>query len=292
MWTPASRGPRPAAISTFPSVPARTSPSLGDDPLHHRKRKVLPDYVVHYTNASFIVGPDFISRTGSSPVTTRKNGNTARNTGSSRRTAGASRRGTDPDPSPLRLPASEGTLFPLHPGQASSITGVSKENLLRVYEAYSATGVPDKAGTECYALVGRTHTTGSQNIRTMSIIQLLLGNMGICGGGINALRGEPNVQGSTDHAILYNHPARISENAAASLDTLDKYLEKSLPNPTTPSRPTTIRTTRSSSSAFSRPSSTTRERRKTVSVTPGSPSSTTAPPIPSCTSSTRCTTAR
>ena len=88
--------------------------------------------------------------------------------------------------------------------KVSSITGVSKENLLKVYKEYGATGAKDKAGTECYALGWTHHTVGSQNIRAMSIIQLLLGNMGIAGGGINALRGEPNVQGSTDHAILYN----------------------------------------------------------------------------------------
>ena len=44
------------------------------------------------------------------------------------------------------------------------------------------------------------HTVGVQNIRCSTLVQLLLGNIGVAGGGINALRGEPNVQGSTDHA--------------------------------------------------------------------------------------------
>ena len=35
-------------------------------------------------------------------------------------------------------------------------------------------------------------------------LQLLLGNMGIAGGGVNALRGESNVQGSTDHGLLFH----------------------------------------------------------------------------------------
>ena len=48
------------------------------------------------------------------------------------------------------------------------------------------------------------HTIGTQNIRAMTIIQLLLGNMGMAGGGINALRGESNVQGSTDQGLLFN----------------------------------------------------------------------------------------
>src|SRR5665647_469414 len=109
--------------------------------------------------------------------------------------------------------------------KVSSITGVSKENLLKVYKEYGATGAPDKAGTECYALGWTHHTTGSQIIRAMSIIQLLLGNMGVCGGG-NALRGEPNVQGSTDHAILYNILPGYLKMPTGSIDTLAKYNEK------------------------------------------------------------------
>jgi formate dehydrogenase major subunit len=110
--------------------------------------------------------------------------------------------------------------------KVSSVTGVSKETLLRVYKDYSATGAKDKAGTECYALGWTHHTVGSQNIRTMSIIQLLLGNMGVCGGGINALRGEPNVQGSTDHAILYNILPGYLKMPSGPVDTLAKYIEK------------------------------------------------------------------
>ena len=78
------------------------------------------------------------------------------------------------------------------------------ENLLKVYEAYSATGVGTKAGTVMYALGWTQHTVGVQNIRSACLVQLLLGNMGIAGGGVNALRGEPNVQGSTDQALLYH----------------------------------------------------------------------------------------
>ncbi len=110
--------------------------------------------------------------------------------------------------------------------KVSSITGVSKENLLRVYNEFGATGAKDKAGTECYALGWTHHTVGSQNIRTMAIIQLLLGNMGIAGGGINALRGEPNVQGSTDHCILYNLLPGYLKMPTASLSSLQKYLDK------------------------------------------------------------------
>ncbi len=73
-----------------------------------------------------------------------------------------------------------------------------------MYEAYAATGTKDKAGTIMYAMGWTQHTVGVQNIRAMCIAQLLLGNMGIAGGGVNALRGESNVQGSTDHAMLFH----------------------------------------------------------------------------------------
>ena len=78
----------------------------------------------------------------------------------------------------------------------SKITGVSEENLMKVYKIFCATGKPDKAGTILYAIGWTQHTVGVQNIRASAIIQLLLGNIGVAGGGINALRGEPNVQGS------------------------------------------------------------------------------------------------
>jgi formate dehydrogenase major subunit len=86
----------------------------------------------------------------------------------------------------------------------SAITGTPEADILAVYKAYTATGAPAKAGTIMYAMGWTQHTVGVQNIRAMCIIQLLLGNMGVAGGGVNALRGESNVQGSTDQALLFH----------------------------------------------------------------------------------------
>ena len=118
--------------------------------------------------------------------------------------------------------------------KVSSITGTPVEDLKTVYEVYASTGVRDRAGTELYALGWTQHTVGVQNIRTMSIIQLLLGNMGIAGGGINALRGEPNVQGSTDHAILSHILPGYLKAPVASLATLEDYLKKNTPKTNEP----------------------------------------------------------
>jgi formate dehydrogenase major subunit len=58
--------------------------------------------------------------------------------------------------------------------------------------------------TSMYALVWTQHSKGSQNIRTMAMVQLLLGNIGVAGGGMNALRGHSNIQGLTDLGLMSN----------------------------------------------------------------------------------------
>jgi formate dehydrogenase major subunit len=60
-----------------------------------------------------------------------------------------------------------------------SITGTPEEKLMAVYKDIRATGKPEKSGTILYAMGWTQHTVGVQNIRAMSIIQLLLGNMGM-----------------------------------------------------------------------------------------------------------------
>lgn len=109
----------------------------------------------------------------------------------------------------------------------SQVTGMPEDVLKRVYELYGSTGASDKAGTILYAMGQTQHTYGSQNCRAMSVLQLLLGNMGIAGGGLNALRGESNVQGSTDMGLLYgNLPGYLNVPNATTHPTLAAYIEK------------------------------------------------------------------
>src|SRR5262250_219032 len=58
--------------------------------------------------------------------------------------------------------------------------------------------------TSMYALGWTQHSKGSQNIRAMAMLQLLLGNIGVRGGGMNALRGHSNIQGLTDIGLMSN----------------------------------------------------------------------------------------
>jgi len=110
--------------------------------------------------------------------------------------------------------------------KVSAITGTPKEDLLKVYQTYAATGQKGKAGTIMYAMGWTQHTVGVQNIRTMAMIQLLLGNMGVAGGGVNALRGESNVQGSTDHCLLYHIIPGYMATPNTKLPTLADYLKR------------------------------------------------------------------
>ena len=116
----------------------------------------------------------------------------------------------------------------------SKITGTHEEKLVAVYKAFSETGAAAKAGTVLYAMGWTQHTTGVQNIRAMSIVQLLLGNMGLAGGGINALRGENNVQGSTDHALLYNNWPGYLKIPRDSDKNLNVYNQKYTPEHSDP----------------------------------------------------------
>src|SRR5688572_18246111 len=88
------------------------------------------------------------------------------------------------------------------PEMVASIAGCSVADFNAMADIVCSTGTADRAGTIMYAVGWTMHTVGSQIIRAAGIMQLLLGNIGRPGGGINALRGHANVQGATDHAIV------------------------------------------------------------------------------------------
>ena len=115
-----------------------------------------------------------------------------------------------------------------------SITGTPKDTYEKVCQTYAATGAPGKAGTLMYAMGATHHTYGTQNIRAYGILQLLLGNMGVAGGGINALRGESNVQGSTDHCLLFHIMPGYLKVPVEADSTLYKYLERVTPKSSDP----------------------------------------------------------
>ncbi len=197
------------------------------------KELYFKDYVFNYTNAAFVVGKDYAFNegvfSGYDPKTRKYD-----------QSKWAFEKGPDGGPVIDETLKNERCVFNLMKKHyerytlknVSDVTGVSEENLLRVYDAFCATGSPDKAGTILYALGWTQHTVGVQNIRTSTLIQLLLGNIGIAGGGINALRGEPNVQGSTDHALLYHILPGYHGTPQAPWQTLADYNKANTPTTT------------------------------------------------------------
>jgi formate dehydrogenase major subunit len=90
------------------------------------------------------------------------------------------------------------------PEMVEEVCGVPREQFLQVAEALCDNSGPDRTSAVCYAVGWTHHTTGVQNIRAAAIMQLLLGNIGRPGGGILALRGHANIQGSTDIPTLFD----------------------------------------------------------------------------------------
>ncbi len=90
------------------------------------------------------------------------------------------------------------------PEMVEKICGISPALFHKVADALVAASGPDKTAAICYALGWTQHSKGVQIIRTASILQLLLGNIGRPGGGIMALRGHASIQGSTDIPTLYD----------------------------------------------------------------------------------------
>jgi len=189
--------------------------------------KYFKEYVAEYTNAPFIVADSFDFNDGLFSGYDAK----ARKYDKSKWGFVKDEKGIPKKDRSLQDPRCVFQLIKKHYSRydldtVSAITGTPKEDLQSVYEMYATTGQKGKAGTIMYAMGWTQHTVGVQNIRTMAIIQLLLGNMGVAGGGVNALRGESNVQGSTDHCILFHIWPGYLATPSTKWPTLGDYLKR------------------------------------------------------------------
>jgi len=142
---------------------------------------IQEEYVKDYTNASFLVNPEFTLPGDKGGVFSGLKGEAYDKTTWSYQ---VDAKGKIKKDSTLRDPHSVYQLLKKH------------------YDRYTPEMV--SRGNILYAMGWTQHTVGTQNIRAMSIIQMLLGNMGLAGGGVQALRGESNVQGSTDYGLLFH----------------------------------------------------------------------------------------
>ena len=189
------------------------------------------EYVAAYTNAPYLVHPKFEFQDGLFSGFSQAIGRYDQATWTFQ---------VGPDGQPLRDPTLEHPQSVFQhlkrhyarytPEMVAAVTGIPKDTFLKAAKAFCATGAPGKAGTILYAMGTTHHTVGSQNVRCHAVLQLLLGNIGLAGGGINALRGHANVQGSTDFGLLYgNLPGYLALPRQQDHPTLASYLEKETP---------------------------------------------------------------
>jgi formate dehydrogenase major subunit len=116
------------------------------------------------------------------------------------------------------------------PEMVAEICGCSAGDFLKVARALCENSGRERTSAIVYSVGWTQHTTGVQNIRAASIIQMLLGNMGRPGGGILALRGHANIQGSTDIPTLYNIlPGYIPMPHPQPQSSLDGFVEVTAP---------------------------------------------------------------
>jgi len=113
------------------------------------------------------------------------------------------------------------------PDMVERITGVPKADFLKVAQMVGEMGKPDKVMSIVYAVGLTHHTTGGQLIRSAALLQLLLGNMGRPGGGMNAERGHANIQGNTDNAISWEILPGYLRIPAPGQKTVQDYVDQS-----------------------------------------------------------------
>lgn len=90
------------------------------------------------------------------------------------------------------------TLEPYTPEEVSNITGIPVEKFKHIADVFTQ----EKPGKIIYSMGTTQHHNGTQNIRAMALLQLILGNIGVPGGGVDAERGISNVQGATDMNVI------------------------------------------------------------------------------------------
>ena len=195
--------------------------------------KYFREYVVHYTNASNIIKDDFRDvEQGAGLFSGWEEKGQSYNHESWQFEGSDSPLGIQKDPA-LEHPRCVFQTLRRHyqrytPEMVQAVCGIPPELFHKVADALTANSGPERTTAQCYA-VGYTHQSkGVQIIRSVAVMQLLLGNIGRPGGGILALRGHASIQGSTDIPTLYDTlPGYLSMPAATKdNENLAAYIKK------------------------------------------------------------------
>src|SRR6202047_4524948 len=123
------------------------------------------------------------------------------------------------------------------PETVERITGIPKDQYLKAIDMFTSVrkdGDMKKVATIIYAVGWTQHTFGTQIIRAAAMIQLLLGNVGRAGGGVNALRGHSNIQGATDMAGIFDSLPGYLKVPTPADDNFDAWMKRITPKPAKP----------------------------------------------------------
>jgi formate dehydrogenase major subunit len=120
------------------------------------------------------------------------------------------------------------------PEMVASICGCSAEDFTRLAEVVTSTYTPERVGTIMYALGWTHHSHSVQLIHAAAMLQMLLGNIGRPGGGLNALRGHANIQGGTDCGMAYHNVPGYIPIPKAGHESLATFLREVTPRPLRP----------------------------------------------------------
>ena len=192
--------------------------------------RIARDYLVNYTNAAFLIAEGF-----SLPEEGLYSGFDAA-TGAYDRSTWDYQAGTTCDLT-LEHPRTVFQLLKQHysrytPEMVERITGIPRDQFLKAADLFTSVrkdGDMQRAATLLYAVGFTQHSSATQTIRAAAILQLLLGNVGRAGGGVNALRGHSNIQGATDLAGVFDIlPGYLKMPTPADTD-LKTYLARVTP---------------------------------------------------------------
>ena len=199
--------------------------------------RIARDYLVHYTNAAFLIDDDFKLPEEDGVFS----GFDAANNTYDRATWAY--KPEQPVDLALENPRCVFQLLKRHysrytPEMVERITGIPQADFLKAADLFTSIrkdGDMKKAATIIYAVGWTQHGSGTQTIRTAAMLQLLLGNVGRAGGGVNALRGHANIQGATDLAGVFDIlPGYLKMPNPADSD-FEAYLARITPKPAAPS---------------------------------------------------------
>jgi formate dehydrogenase major subunit len=199
-----------------------------------QKNLYFKDYVVHYTNASFLIDPAFKTPTDLDGLFTGYDPAKKSYDRSSWKYQ-VDGEGNPKRDLTLKDPNSVFQLLRRHYSRytldmVEKVCGIPKAKFEEAAQLYCGNSGPEKTGTITYALNLTQHTNGVENIRALCMLQLLLGNIGRPGGGVTALRGHANVQGATDLELLYHElPGYLGMPLRDPHPDLKTYLEKETP---------------------------------------------------------------